>query len=111
MSTMTALRANHGFGQFLDVAQRSPVTVKKNGREVGAMFSKADLVAMGAAYLSEPLKGAVAHGMTVSDALLRQVTMNRQWGEAEEDVAAGAGASGGRGVFRRIAGACAQVCG
>ena len=89
MSTMTALEAKNGFGQFLDAAQRSPVTVTKNGREVGAMFSRADLEAMGEAYLCEPLKEAVAEGFPVSEALLRQVEMNRQWDEAEADVAAG----------------------
>ena len=47
MSTMTALEAKNGFGQFLDAAQRAPVTVTKNGREVGAMFSRADLEAKG----------------------------------------------------------------
>lgn len=89
MPTMTALEAKNGFGQFLDAAQRAPVTVTKNGREVGAMFSRADLEAMGEAYLCEPLKEAVAAGLALSDALMRQVAMNRQWDEAEEDVAAG----------------------
>lgn len=89
MSTMTALEAKNGFGQFLDAAQRAPVTVTKNGREVGAMFSRADLEAMGEAYLCEPLKEAVAAGLALGDALMRQVAMNRQWDEAEEDVAAG----------------------
>ena len=89
MTTMTALEAKNGFGQFLDAAQRAPVTVTKNGREVGAMFSKADLEKMGAAYLCEPLKQAVAEGMPLGDALVRQAEMNRQWEEAEEDVAAG----------------------
>ena len=51
MLTMTALEAKNGFGQFLDAAQRAPVTVTKNGREVGAMFSRADLEAMGEAFL------------------------------------------------------------
>ncbi len=35
MTTMTALEAKNAFGQFLDAVQRSPVTVTKNGREVG----------------------------------------------------------------------------
>ena len=89
MSTMTALEAKNGFGQFLDAAQRAPVTVTKNGREVGAMFSRADLEAMGAAFLCEPMRAAVAEGMAIGDALVRQVQMNRQLDEAEEDVAAG----------------------
>ena len=90
MTTMTALEAKNGFGQFLDAAQRAPVTVTKNGREVGAMFSKADLEAMGAAYLWPPLQEAVQRQeLTLSEALLRQATLNRQLEEAEADVAAG----------------------
>ena len=89
MSTMTALEAKNGFGQFLDAAQRAPVTVTKNGREVGAMFSRADLEAMGEAFLSEPLRAAVAQDMPISEALLRQAEMNRRLELAEADVAAG----------------------
>ena len=89
MTTMTALQAKNAFGQFLDLVQRAPVTVTKNGREVGAMFSKADLEAMGAAYLCEPIRDAVAEGMPISDALVRQAEMNRRLDLAEEDVAAG----------------------
>ena len=90
MTTMTALQAKNAFGQFLDAAQRAPVTVTKNGREVGAMFSRADLEAMGAAYLWPPLQEAVRLGeVSVSEALLRQVKLNQRLEEAEADVAAG----------------------
>ena len=89
MTTMTALEAKNAFGQFLDAVQRAPVTVTKNGREVGVMFSKADLEAMGEAYLSPPLREAVVEGMPISDALLRQVEMERRIALAEADVAAG----------------------
>jgi prevent-host-death family protein len=89
MSTMTALEAKNGFGQFLDAAQRAPVTITKNGREVGVMFSRADLEAMGQAYLCEPLKEAVVQGMPISEALLRQAEMERRLELAEEDVTAG----------------------
>ena len=89
MTTMTALEAKNGFGQFLDAVQRAPVTVTKNGREVGAMFSRADLEKMGASYLCEPLKEAVLEGMPISDALVRQAEMERRLQLAEEDVAAG----------------------
>ena len=90
MTTMTALQAKNGFGQFLDAAQRAPVTVTKNGREVGAMFSKADLEAMGAAYLWPPLQEAVQRQeLTLSEALLKQATLNHRLEEAEADVAAG----------------------
>ena len=90
MPTMTALEAKNAFGQFLDAAQRAPVTVTKNGRAVGAMFSQADLEAMGAAFLMEPLRDEVAAGtLTISAALLKQLRINREIEEAEEDVAAG----------------------
>jgi prevent-host-death family protein len=89
MTTMTALEAKNSFGQFLDAVQRSPVTVTKNGREVGAMFSKADLEAMGASYLCEPLKEAVTQGMSLGDAMVRQAGMERRLALAEEDVSAG----------------------
>ncbi len=89
MTAMTALDAKNAFGQFLEAVQRGPVTVTKNGREVGAMFSRTDLEAMGRAYLCEPLSAAVAGGMPISDALLRQAEMNRRLDLAEEDVAAG----------------------
>ena len=90
MTTMTALEAKNAFGQFLDAAQRAPVTVTKNGRVVGAMFSQADLEAMGRAYLSEPVQIALETGeIGLSDALLRQAEMNRRLELAEADVAAG----------------------
>jgi prevent-host-death family protein len=90
MTRMTALEAKNAFGQFLDAAQRAPVTVTKNGREVGAMFSKADLEKMGAAYLWPPLLESVRLGeVSLGEALLRQVTLNRRLEEAEADVSAG----------------------
>ena len=90
MTTMTALEAKNAFGQFLDAAQRAPVTVTKNGREVGVMFCRADLEAMGERFLMEPLREEVASGvLTISAALLKQVQINRGLEEAEEDVAAG----------------------
>ena len=89
MSTMTALEAKNGFGQFLDAAQRAPVTVTKNGREVGAMFSRADLEAMGER-LFPPLKEAVERGeISIGEALLKQVDVDRRLDEADADVAAG----------------------
>jgi prevent-host-death family protein len=89
MVTMTALEAKNGFGQFLDAVQRGPVTVTKNGREVGTMISRADLEKMGAR-LFPPLKEAVERGeISISDALLKQVEVDRRLEEAEADVAAG----------------------
>lgn len=53
------------------------------------MFSRADLKRMGESHLCEPLKEAVADGLPVSEALLRQAEMNRRLNLAEADVAAG----------------------
>lgn len=90
MAKVTALEAKNGYGQFLDLVQRAPVTVTKTGREVGAIFSKADLEAMAAAYLWPPLQAAVQREeFTLSEALLRQATLNQQLEEAEADGAAG----------------------
>jgi len=89
MATMTALEAKNAFGQFLDAAQREPVTVTKNGRVVGAMFSRADMEAM-AARLFPPLKEAVERGeVSVGEALVKQAELDRRLALAEEDVAAG----------------------
>ena len=90
MTSMTALEAKNAFGQFLDAAQRSPVTVTKNGREVAALISRADLETMADAYLWPPLLEAVRQGeLSVSEALLRQAGLNGRLAEAEADVAAG----------------------
>jgi prevent-host-death family protein len=90
MTTMTALEAKNAFGQFLDAVQRAPVTITKNGREVGAMFSKADLEAMGEAYLMPFLRDEVTSGaLPIGTALLRQVEVNRRLALAEADMAAG----------------------
>lgn len=91
MKTMTALEAKNAFGQFLEAAQREPVTITRNGRSVGAMFCSADLEAMAGAYLSAPMLAALREGrIAAGDALLRQAEMNRRLALAEADVAAGA---------------------
>lgn len=91
MKIMTALEAKNAFGQFLEAAQREPVTITRNGRSVGAMFCSADVEAMAGAYLSAPMLEAVSSGrITASDALLRQAEMNRRLSLAEADIAAGA---------------------
>lgn len=90
MTTMSSLEAKNAFGQFLDAAQRAPVTVTKNGRDVGAMFCRADLEAMADVWLSPGLQAAVRDKeLTISEALLRQAAQNRRLTEAEADVAAG----------------------
>ena len=102
MATMTALEAKNGFGQFLDAVQRSPVTVTKNGREVGAMFSKADLEKM-AARLFPPLREAVDRGeMSLGEALLKQVEVDRRLDAAEADMAEGGGFLADDAYFERL---------
>ena len=102
MVVMTALEAKNGFGQFLDAAQRAPVTVTKNGREVGAMFSRADLEKM-AERLFPPLKEAVERGeISISEALLKQVEVDRKLDEAEADMAAGGGYLADAAYFERL---------
>jgi prevent-host-death family protein len=53
MKSMTAADAKQSFGALLDAAQREPVTITKNGREVAVLLSKEDferLEALEAAY-------------------------------------------------------------
>lgn len=39
---MTAKDAKNRFGEFLDAAQRAPVSVTKNGRDVAVLMSRED---------------------------------------------------------------------
>ncbi|MCA3564970.1 MAG: type II toxin-antitoxin system Phd/YefM family antitoxin [Methylocystis sp.] len=43
MKTMTAADAKNHFGKFLDMAQREPVVVSKNGRAIGVFMSMQDI--------------------------------------------------------------------
>jgi prevent-host-death family protein len=43
MKTITAAEAKNQFGKFLDMAQREPVVVSKNGRPVGVFLSMQDV--------------------------------------------------------------------
>ena len=42
VKTMTAKEAKQSFGRLLDAAQREPVAITKNGREVAILLSKED---------------------------------------------------------------------
>ena len=46
MQTFTANQAKTNFGQFLDLAQREPVSVTRHDRVVGVMVSAQDYEAM-----------------------------------------------------------------
>ena len=42
MTTITATDAKNKFGQILEEAQREPVSIQKNGRDVAVLLSAAD---------------------------------------------------------------------
>lgn len=42
MRTMSAKEAKDGFGALIDAAQREPVTITRQGREVAVVLSKQD---------------------------------------------------------------------
>ncbi|MDB5507251.1 MAG: hypothetical protein JWR75_1889 [Devosia sp.] len=44
MSEVTATDAKNRFGQMLEMAQREPVHIKKNGRDVGVLVSPEEFV-------------------------------------------------------------------
>ena len=92
MKTMTALEAKNSFGKFLDAAQREPVTVTKNSREVAAMFSINDLAEMADSFLADPIKADVELGkVSVADALMRQTKINQRMEASRRDIVEGKG--------------------
>lgn len=92
MKTMSALEAKNAFGQFLSAAEREPVMVTKNSREVAAMVSVQDLREMAESFLAEPIKADVAAGkMSVIEALLAQVKINQRVEASRRAIAEGKG--------------------
>lgn len=86
---MKASEAKSGFGQLPHLMRCAPVTVMRNGREVGALFSKPDLEAMGVPFPWPPLPEAVQRAdLTFSEALLRQAMPNNRLAEADAAVVA-----------------------
>jgi prevent-host-death family protein len=77
MKSMTAADAKRGFGALLDAAQREPVTITKNGREVAVLVSREDferLEALEDAYwgaLAEEARKEGSLGVEESERLLR----------------------------------------
>ena len=77
MTSMTAGDAKRSFGVLLDRAQREPVTITKNGREVAVLVSKEDferLEALEDAYwgsLAEAARKEGSIGVEESERLLR----------------------------------------
>lgn len=58
MATMSATDAKNKFGQLLEMAQKEPVRVQKNGRDVGVMISPEEYAALRQAG-SDPINPAV----------------------------------------------------
>jgi PHD/YefM family antitoxin component YafN of YafNO toxin-antitoxin module len=73
MIALTANAAKTQFGQFLDMAQREPVSVMRHDRVVGVMVSAQDYEAMRAFYADR-----LAHQLKQSAALAEAAGMNAQ---------------------------------
>lgn len=92
MKTMSALDAKNSFGIFLDTVRREPVTVTKNRREVGAMFSIEDLTELASTYLAEPIRRDVESGkLCVAEALMAQTQINKRLEEGRKAISEGKG--------------------
>jgi PHD/YefM family antitoxin component YafN of YafNO toxin-antitoxin module len=92
MKTMTAVEAKNSFGQLLEAALREPVAVTKNRREVAAMFSMEDVRALADSFLAAPLKADVEAGkISLLDALMAQVDINRRLEDSRKAIRAGDG--------------------
>lgn len=92
MKTMSALDAKNSFGVFLDTVRREPVTVTKNRREVGAMFSMEDLNDLARTYLADPIRKDVENGKVgVAEALMAQTEINNRLHEGRVAISEGKG--------------------
>lgn len=79
MKSMSAKEAKQSFGVLLEAAQREPVTITRNGREVAVLLSKEDFVrlealedAMWAARAEEAMKEGYI-GVEESEKLLHEL--------------------------------------
>jgi prevent-host-death family protein len=79
MSTITATDAKNRFGQLLEMAQREPVHIQKNGRDVGVLVSPEEYSAF-AEFRAKP-KGP---NPRVMEAHARSV---KRWGKVYEALA------------------------
>lgn len=92
MKTISALEAKNSFGVFLDTVRREPVTVTKNKREVGTMFSMDDIQELADTFLADPIKADVEAGkLSVIDALMAQIQINRRVSDGRKSIAEGQG--------------------
>ncbi|HEY8595347.1 MAG TPA: type II toxin-antitoxin system Phd/YefM family antitoxin [Devosiaceae bacterium] len=71
MAKMTATEAKNRFGQMLELAQKEPVHILKNGRDIGVMLSSEEYQAYEAMLKSSRVRPAV-------DALLKRSIKRRK---------------------------------
>ena len=71
MTVMTATDAKNRFGQMLEMAQKEPVRIQKNGRDVGVVLSPEEYRDYEAARQSARVRPAV-------DALLKKSIARRK---------------------------------
>lgn len=73
MSTITAIDAKNKFGQVLDQAQREPVHVQKNGRDIAVVVSAAEYQRLTAADTGSKVSPRVQQLLAESMELRRSV--------------------------------------
>lgn len=77
VKTMTAREAKQSFGQLLDTAQREPVSITRNGRDVAVVLSKQDyerLEAAENAYWANQAQKAEQDGYLGADESIARLT-------------------------------------
>lgn len=105
MKTYTSLNAKNQFGQLLDDAQQSPVTITKHNRPVGVLLSINKLTAIADSFLSEPLKQRLRVGeVSLVEAIEEQMQMDNHIRTVLADVDAGNYSEADDNFFARIRG-------
>lgn len=103
MKTMTAAEAKNSFGRFLEAVHREPVAVTKNSREIAAMFSMEDIHALASAFLAAPLRDDVEAGrVSVIDAMMQQISLNKRLEANRNAIAAGRGVIANESYFASL---------
>ena len=76
-TTYTASDAKNNFGELIDAAQRSPVSIERRGRPVAFVVSPADMEAFEDALLgaraTEIMRKGKSLGVKASEAFLRKL--------------------------------------
>lgn len=103
MKTMTAVEAKNAFGQFLEAAHREPVAVTKNNREIAALFSMEDILALVGAFLAEPLKADVeAERLNIIEATMAQIDLNKRLAANRQAIVEGRGVVADDAYFEKL---------